>query len=40
MIKDFGMQGIVSGAIRSDEEMKTIDKELADNVFKLPKKLC
>lgn len=38
MIKDFEMQGIASGAIRSDEEMKTIDKELADNVFKLQKK--
>jgi len=38
MIKDFELQGIASGAIRSDEEMKTIDKELADNVFKLQKK--
>ena len=29
MYKKFEMQGIASGAIRSDEEMKTIDKELA-----------
>lgn len=38
MLKNFILQGNVSGAIRSDEEMASIDKEIADNSFKEQKK--
>ena len=38
MIDNFKLQGIASGAIRSDEDMLAIDKETADNTFKEQKK--
>lgn len=38
MLKNFILQGNVSGPIRSDEEMASIDKEIADNSFKEQKK--
>ena len=38
MIDNFKLQGIASGAIRSDEDMLAIDKETADNAFKEQKK--
>lgn len=38
MFNKFKLRGNVSGAIRSDEEMQSIDKEVADNLFKNQKK--
>ena len=38
MLRQFKLQGNVEGAIRSDEGMENIDKEIADNTFKMQKK--
>lgn len=38
MNRGFKLQGIVSGAIRTDNEMRLIDKELAEKAFKTQKK--
>ena len=38
MLKNFKLQGNVSGAIRSDDDMVSIDKEVADNSFKAQKR--
>ena len=38
MFRKFKLQGNVPGAIRSDEDMKKIDKNLADSAFKQQKK--
>ncbi|MBR1816372.1 MAG: DUF4304 domain-containing protein [Lachnospiraceae bacterium] len=38
MIGNFELKGNVQGAIRSDEDMKLIDKKVADNAFKCYKK--
>lgn len=38
MFGKFKLQGNVSGAIRSDEDMKKIDKNLADSAYKQQKK--
>ena len=38
MLKNFILQGNVSGAIRSDDEMASVDKEAADKSFKKQKK--
>ena len=38
MFAKFELKGNVEGAIRSDEGMESIDKEMADNSFKIQKK--
>ena len=38
MLKNFKLQGNVSGAIRSDDDMESIDKAVADNSFKEQKR--
>ena len=38
MLKKFKLRGNMSGAIRSDEEMKAVNKVEADNAFKTQKK--
>ena len=37
MIRNFELQGCVAGAIRSDDEMKLIDRDLAEKAFKIQK---
>lgn len=38
MIHSFKLQGCVAGAIRSDDDMKLIDRDLAEKAFKTQKK--